>query len=41
MDPDLAHFPSHLSVISSPLTREVGNLIPDLLDEIWYSVDNL
>ncbi|KAL2824219.1 cytochrome P450 [Aspergillus cavernicola] len=40
MDPKLAHLPAHMSVISGPLTREIGNLIPDLLDEIQFGVDH-
>ncbi|KAF4614333.1 hypothetical protein G7Y89_g15403 [Cudoniella acicularis] len=41
MDPDLAYKPGHISVISGPLTREIGNLVPTLLDEIQYAVDDL
>ena len=41
MDPDLAHKPAHISVISGRLTREIGNLVPDLMDEIQYSIDSL
>lgn len=41
MDPNLARFPSHMSVISGPLTREVATLIPDLLEEIQHGVDHL
>ncbi|KAL4746289.1 cytochrome P450 [Aspergillus terricola var. indicus] len=41
MDPKLAHLPAHMSVISGPLTRETGNLIPVLLDEIRHGIDSL
>ncbi|MCJ1325216.1 hypothetical protein MMC10_001878 [Thelotrema lepadinum] len=41
MDPDLVHKPVHIKLISGLLTREIGNLIPDLLDEIQHSVDEL
>ncbi|KAI1341954.1 cytochrome P450 [Xylariaceae sp. FL0016] len=41
MDPQLAHNPIHVSLISGLLTRETGNLVPDLLDEIAHGVDNL
>ena len=41
MDPKLAHYPAHISVISGRLTREIGNLIPDLLDEIQHGIDKL
>ena len=40
-DPKLAHYPAHISLISGRLTREISNLVPDLLDEIQYGVDNL
>ena len=41
MDPDLVHKPVHIKIISVLLTREIGNLVPDLLDEIQHSVDEL
>ncbi|KAK7753718.1 hypothetical protein SLS62_004341 [Diatrype stigma] len=40
-DPKLVHAPIHVNLISSILTRETGNLVPDLLDEIQYSFDGL
>ena len=41
MDPKLAHYPAHISVISGRLTREIGNLVPELLDEIQHGIDKL
>jgi cytochrome P450 len=38
MDPDLVHRPSHISLIAGILTRETGNLVPALLDEIEHSL---
>ncbi|XXH01654.1 hypothetical protein Hte_008014 [Hypoxylon texense] len=37
-DPKLAHFPAHISIASGALTRETGNLVPDLLDEIEFGI---
>ncbi|KAI0021893.1 cytochrome P450 [Xylariomycetidae sp. FL0641] len=39
MDPKLSQHPTHVSLISAQLTRETGNLVPDLLDEIAHAVD--
>ncbi len=39
MDPRLVHVPVHVNIVSGLLTRETGNLVPALLDEIQYSVD--
>ncbi|XXG99759.1 L-threo-3-deoxy-hexylosonate aldolase [Hypoxylon texense] len=41
MDPRLIHDPVHQKLISGVLTRETGNLVPVLLDEIRVSVDAL
>ncbi|KAI1415223.1 cytochrome P450 [Hypoxylon sp. FL1857] len=41
MDPQLIHNPIHQKLISTVLTRETGNLVPALLDETRFSVDNL
>lgn len=41
MDPKLAYQPAHIGVISGSLTREIENLVPDLLDEIQNSIDAL
>ena len=41
MDPDLAHEPAHISIIVGQLTREIRNLVPTLMGEIQYAVDNL
>ncbi|KAI1765975.1 cytochrome P450 [Hypoxylon sp. FL1150] len=41
MDPRLIHEPLHQKLISTVLTRETGNLVPALLDEIRFSVDDL
>lgn len=41
MDPKLAYQPAHIGVISGSMTREIGNLVPDLLDEIQNSIDAL
>ncbi|CAK4032106.1 ent-kaurene oxidase [Lecanosticta acicola] len=38
MDPGLVHRPSHIPLIAGALTRETGNLVPELLDEIEHSV---
>ncbi|KAF4445467.1 hypothetical protein F53441_10809 [Fusarium austroafricanum] len=38
MDPSLTHDPIHLELVASTLTKEVGNLIPDLADEVDYCV---
>ncbi|KAI2621684.1 cytochrome P450 [Hypoxylon sp. NC1633] len=40
-DPRLVHNPVHQKLISGVLTRETGNLVPDLLDETRASVDSL
>ncbi|KAI4867249.1 cytochrome P450 [Hypoxylon rubiginosum] len=40
-DPRLVHDPVHQKLISTVLTRETGNLVPALLDEIRFSVDEL
>lgn len=40
-DPRLVHVPVHVNLVSGLLTRETGNLVPDLLDEIQYSVEGL
>ncbi|KAF4344589.1 ent-kaurene oxidase [Fusarium beomiforme] len=39
MDPSLTHDPIHLELVTTTLTKEVGNLIPDLADEIEHCVD--
>ena len=39
-DPNLAHFPAHISIASGALTRETGNLVPVLLDEIEFSMQS-
>ncbi|KAM0186729.1 hypothetical protein ACHAPI_011580 [Fusarium lateritium] len=36
MDPSLTHDPIHLELVATTLTKEVGNLIPDLTDEIGH-----
>ncbi|KAM0229976.1 hypothetical protein ACHAP5_011493 [Fusarium lateritium] len=36
MDPSLTHDPIHLELVATTLTKEVGNLIPDLADEIEH-----
>ncbi|KAK3944212.1 cytochrome P450 [Diplogelasinospora grovesii] len=41
MDPDLAHKPAHIAVVSGPLTRDISSLIPPLLDEIKSAVDTV
>ncbi|KAL7625074.1 hypothetical protein AAE478_004288 [Parahypoxylon ruwenzoriense] len=41
LDPQLIHNPVHQKLISTILTRETGNLVPALLDETRFSVDNL
>ncbi|KAI6089470.1 cytochrome P450 [Hypoxylon rubiginosum] len=41
MDPRLIHQPMHQELISTVLTRETGNLVPALLDETRFSVDDL
>ncbi|OTA67434.1 cytochrome P450 [Hypoxylon sp. EC38] len=41
MDPQLIHNPIHQKLISTILTRETGNLVPALLDETRFTVDNL
>ncbi|KAF5610171.1 cycloheximide-inducible CIP70 (cytochrome P450 family) [Fusarium subglutinans] len=38
MDPSLTHDPIHLELVTTTLTKEVGNLIPDLAEEIEYCV---
>ncbi|KAF5638006.1 cycloheximide-inducible CIP70 (cytochrome P450 family) [Fusarium sp. NRRL 52700] len=38
MDPSLTHDPIHLELVTTMLTKEVGNLIPDLAEEIEYCV---
>ncbi|KAI0108564.1 cytochrome P450 [Nemania sp. FL0031] len=40
MDPKLTHLPIHISVLTGRLTREVGNLVPDIMDEVKHSVDS-
>ncbi|KAI1390980.1 cytochrome P450 [Hypoxylon trugodes] len=39
MDPNIYHQPAHHKIISTTLTRETGNLVPVLLDEIKHSVE--
>ncbi|KAI2643554.1 cytochrome P450 [Xylaria nigripes] len=39
MDPKLTHAPIHIGLLTGRLTREVGNLIPDIMDEVQHSVD--
>ncbi|KAF9779922.1 hypothetical protein IL306_001092 [Fusarium sp. DS 682] len=39
MDPSLTRDPIHLELIGSTLTKEIGNLIPDLADEIEHCVN--
>lgn len=42
MDPKLVmDNPVHQHLISTTLTRETGNLIPELFDELQFSLDNL
>lgn len=41
VDPDLFHKPVHQDLIPRRLTREVGNLVPELLDEIRASIDTV
>lgn len=41
MDPNLAHRPAHISIVSGPLIRDINNLIPELPAEIQHSVDNI
>ncbi|KAF3762804.1 hypothetical protein M406DRAFT_99177 [Cryphonectria parasitica EP155] len=41
IDNDLYHKPAHHYLIPRRLTREVGNLVPDLVDEIRASIDDL
>lgn len=41
MDSHLMHPPVHHKIVSTLLTRETGNLVPDLLDEIRFTVDKL
>ncbi|KAI0166853.1 cytochrome P450 [Hypoxylon sp. FL1284] len=41
VDPRLVHDPVHHKLISTLLTRETGNLVPDLLDETRIGVDAL
>ncbi|KAI1063802.1 hypothetical protein LB506_005617 [Fusarium annulatum] len=38
MDPSLTHDPIHLELVTTTLTKEVGNLIPDLAEEIDHCV---
>ncbi|KAG5758070.1 hypothetical protein H9Q72_013797 [Fusarium xylarioides] len=38
MDPSLTHDPIHLELVTTTLTKEVGNLIPDLAEEIQHCV---
>ncbi|RGP62599.1 hypothetical protein FSPOR_9178 [Fusarium sporotrichioides] len=38
MTPSLTHDPIHLDLVLTTLTKEVGNLIPDLADEIDHCV---
>ena len=41
MDPELMQKPVHNSLVSTLLTRETGNLIPNLYDEIEHSISEL
>ncbi|KAI1496764.1 ent-kaurene oxidase [Biscogniauxia marginata] len=41
MDAQLTRTIAHHKLISGVLTRETGNLVPDLIDEIRFSVDKL
>ncbi|KAI1083638.1 cytochrome P450 [Whalleya microplaca] len=41
MDPKLTHFPIHIGLLTGQLTREIGNLVPDLMLEIQHAVDNI
>jgi cytochrome P450 len=42
MDPKLVvHNPVHHHIISTTLTRETGNLVPELYEELCYSMDEL
>lgn len=36
MDPSLTHDPIHLDLVTGALTKEIGNLVPDIADEIEY-----
>ncbi|KAI0147392.1 cytochrome P450 [Xylariaceae sp. FL1272] len=38
-DPRLVHEPIHMSVVSGPLTKEIGILIPEIADEVRHVVD--
>ncbi|KAK3360469.1 cytochrome P450 [Lasiosphaeria hispida] len=38
-DPSLVHNPIHHKLITTTLTNQVGNLVPDVADETAYSVD--
>ncbi|CAJ2508256.1 Uu.00g094420.m01.CDS01 [Anthostomella pinea] len=40
-DPELGRNPVHVSLVSGLLTRETGNLVPELIDEIEHVVDEL
>ncbi|KAI0393713.1 cytochrome P450 [Xylariaceae sp. FL0594] len=40
MDPGLVHLPIHISVLTGRLTREVGNLIPEIMEEVQHAVDS-
>ncbi|KAH9208149.1 putative cytochrome P450 [Leptodontidium sp. 2 PMI_412] len=40
-DPRLAHDPAHISIIAGLLTREIGNVFPEMLDEAQHSIDNI
>ncbi|KAF5667237.1 cytochrome P450 monooxygenase [Fusarium heterosporum] len=39
MDPSLTHDPIHLELITTRLTKEIGNLIPGLAEEIEHCFD--
>ena len=41
MDPRLTKPSVHVNLVTTQLTRETGNLMPALLDEIQYNVDRL
>ncbi|KAI1824878.1 cytochrome P450 [Xylaria intraflava] len=40
MDPKLTHLPIHIGLLTGRLTREVGNLVPDIMDEVQHAVDS-
>ena len=39
MDPSLIHNPIHNHIITTKLTNQIGNLVPDMIDETAFHID--